>query len=186
MKVKVIPMGGGLNRLVVEPQCSCELSTPSHIVDRMVADVIHREKCATPQPRLGGVVPRPIMPRVGGIGPRPIMPRVCNSSRRAIENAWRDTPNEPHGIDIHVDRPLRENFWSHHEWAKAMAKYRTLEDVAKDCDWPCKEPMKGTTVEHWGRPCCQPVSPIRRAVSCTDLDWAVPTFASNDDLSWMW
>ena len=178
MKVKVIPMGGGLNRLVVEPQCSCELSTPSHIVDRMVADVIHREKCVRPQPRFSGVVPT--------LTPRPIMPRVCNSSRRAIENAWRDTPNEPHGIDIHVDRPLRENFWSHHEWAKAMAKYRTLEDVAKDCDWPCKEPMKGTTVEHWGRPCCQPVSHIRRAVSCTDLDWAVPTFASNDDLSWMW
>ena len=59
---------------------------------------------------------------------------------------------KPHGIDIHVDRPLRENFWSHRDWADAMAKYRTLEDVAKDCDWPCKEPMKGTSVEHWGSP----------------------------------
>jgi hypothetical protein len=38
---------------------------------------------------------------------------------------------------------LRENFASHHDWAMAMAKYRTLEDVAKDCDWECREPMKG-------------------------------------------
>ena len=55
------------------------------------------------------------------------------------------TPNrEPDGIDIHVDRPLRENFRSHMSWCDAMAKYRTLERVAKDCDWECREPMKGT------------------------------------------
>lgn len=165
-------MGGGLNRLVVEPTCSCELSTPSHVVDRMVADVIHREKFNRPQPRLGGVVPRPIMPR------------VCNTPRHAVENAWRDTPNEPHGIDIHVDRPLRQNFWSHRDWAEAMAKYRTLEDVAKDCDWPCKEPMKGTVVEHWGRPCCA----APRRVSCVDADWNVPTVNNLDwlDDEWGW
>ena len=50
---------------------------------------------------------------------------------------------EPDGVDIHVDRPLRENYFSHHKWAVDMANYRTLIDCAKKCDWPCKEPMKG-------------------------------------------
>ncbi|MBR6516390.1 MAG: hypothetical protein IKT40_05995 [Bacilli bacterium] len=35
-------------------------------------------------------------------------------------------------------------FRSHHSWADAMAKYRMLEDSARACDWPCREPMKGT------------------------------------------
>ena len=170
MKVNVIPMGGGLNRLVVEPQCSCELSTPSHVVDRMVADVIHREKF---------IQPRPWIMR----GPRPnILPHTACAPtvKRQIERSWRDTPNEPHGIDIHVDRPLRENFWSHRDWAEAMAKYRTLEDVAADCDWPCKEPMKGTVVERWGRPCC--ATPIRRTIPCVTAE---PNFPIIGDTDWM-
>ena len=28
-----------------------------------------------------------------------------------------------------------------------MAKYRTLEDVARACDWECREPMKGVNHE---------------------------------------
>lgn len=70
---------------------------------------------------------------------------------------------EPDGIDVHVDRPLRENFCTHHDWALAMAKYRTLEDVAKDCDWECREPMKGVTERPWQKPCLH-TEPLRSRV----------------------
>ena len=50
---------------------------------------------------------------------------------------------EPDGVDIHVDRPRQENYWSRQQWAKDMANYRCLIDQAKKCDWPSKEPMKG-------------------------------------------
>lgn len=54
-----------------------------------------------------------------------------------------DMDREPDGVDIHVDRPRIENYYSRHEWAHDMANYRMLIDQAKKCDWPCKEPMKG-------------------------------------------
>lgn len=170
MKVNVINLGGGLKRLVVEPQCSCESNVPTTVVDRIMRDVIARENA-----QRECICSRPTINTRPCVAPKAPWASVNQSAKRRIEEAWRDTPNEPHGIDIHVDRPLRENFWSHRDWADAMAKYRTLEDVAKDCDWPCKEPMKGTTIEVWGRPTCQP-----------RFDVAVQTFADNDDLSWMW
>ena len=170
MKVEVINLGGGLKRLVLEPQCSCESNVPTSVVDRIMRDVISRENAQRPCV----VNQRPWVNRPC-VAPKAPWSSANMSTKRRIEEAWRDTPNEPHGIDIHVDRPLRENFWSHHEWADAMAKYRTLEDVAKDCDWPCKEPMKGTTVEVWGRPAVHP-----------RFDVGVQTFDGDDDLSWMW
>lgn len=179
MKVKVINIGGGLKRLELEPQCSCESFVPTHVVDNIMRDVINREnRVVTPTPMVRRFE-RPFIPK---------NPCVCTSTRRQIENAWRDTPNEPHGIDIHVDRPLRENFWSHRDWADAMAKYRTLEDVAKDCDWPCKEPMKGTTVEHWGRPQHTNIvtNAPRGVMPIMEPNWDVPVFDDDDDLSWMW
>ena len=179
MKVKVTNIGGGLKRLELEPLCSCESFVPTHVVDNIMRDVIHREnRVAIPTPTVRRFE-RPFVPQ---------KPCACTSTRRQIENAWRDTPNEPHGIDIHVDRPLRENFWSHRDWADAMAKYRTLEDVAKDCDWPCKEPMKGTSVEHWGRP-QRPIfatSAPRCTTSFVEPEWNIPVFDSEDDLDWMW
>lgn len=91
-------------------------------------------------------------------------------------NAFRCMPNrEPDGIDIHVDRPLRENFRSHISWCDAMAKYRTLERVAKDCNWECREPMKGTpNYRNLSEPKC-----------VVDEDWIGPNWDDdNDDFWW--
>jgi len=84
-------------------------------------------------------------------------------------------PNrEPDGIDIHVDRPLRENFRSHISWCDAMAKYRTLERVAKDCNWECREPMKGTpNYRNLSEPKC-----------VVDEDWVGPNWDDDDDDFW--
>lgn len=62
---------------------------------------------------------------------------------KRFENVMPRQTREPDGVDIHVDRPRRENYWSHHKWAVDMSNYRMLIDQAKKCDWPCKEPMKG-------------------------------------------
>lgn len=118
MKVTPVRLANNLVRLEIEPTCPFEKNIPTHVVDDIMRDVIRRENnhtctCGAPWER-----PRVAVP--------PTPPR-----------------REPDGIDIHVDRPLRENFRSHHAWCDAIAKYRTLEHVAKDCNWPCKEPMKG-------------------------------------------
>lgn len=128
MRIKEVNVGNGVARFDVEPMTWDEKFTPRHAVETMIKDIIKEKK----------------------------KNNVC-----VDRNPWNDCNNwnrcqpiqpmrEPDGIDVHVDRPLRENFWSHCEWADAMAKYRTLERVAKDCDWPCKEPMK--TVQDC---CCQ-------------------------------
>lgn len=59
------------------------------------------------------------------------------------ESMMPDFSREPDGIDIHVDRPRRENYYSHKAWVKDMAEYRMLIDQAKKCDWPCREPLQG-------------------------------------------
>lgn len=133
MKIKKVNLGNGVFRLEVEPMMACEVNVPNHIVDRMVEDVIRREK---------GCVPAHTCFSRHIEEPKPWWLRECHQPINPIPHC---VPNrEPDGIDVHVDRPLRENFRTHHDWAVAMAKYRTLEDVAKDCDWKCKEPMKGT------------------------------------------
>ena len=138
MRVEKINLGNGVFRLVVTPMMACENNIPTHVVDEMVKDVIRQEKgcasrfnepCCTRVPRFEE--------------PKPWFNRPC--CEHVVRPMAMPKPNrEPDGIDVHVDRPLRENFYTHHDWAVAMAKYRTLEDVAKDCDWKCKEPMKGT------------------------------------------
>lgn len=146
MRIKETVLGNGLSRLDVEPMCSCERNIPTHVVDDIMRDIIKRKRCGQTEPRCE-------TPRWGA--PRWERPTVTETPR------WERTcipqrPNrEPDGIDVHVDRPLRENFCSHHDWAIAMAKYRTLEDVAKDCDWECREPMKGVQE----RPCCKTWEP---------------------------
>lgn len=146
MRIKETPLGNGLLRLEVEPMCSCERNIPTHVVDNIMRDIVRRKRngcvenrCETPWNR-----PRFSEPCCTNI---PKFTHLCVVPQR---------PNrEPDGIDVHVDRPLRQNFRTHHEWALAMAKYRTLEDVAKDCDWECREPMKGVQERPWGHSCCQ-------------------------------
>ena len=124
MRVNEVNLGNGLIRLNVEPTCGCERNVPTHVVDEIMRDIIRRKNSN---------------------------PCDCGCRHNTMFNRPTvATQREPDGIDIHVDRPLRENFCSHHSWADALAKYRTLEHVAKDCNWPCKEPMK--TVEKPCRP----------------------------------
>lgn len=117
MRVKEVLLTNNLVRLEIEPTCSFERNIPTHVVDDIMRDVIRRKNNTC---------------NCGTSWQRPCVATPPPAPRR-----------EPDGIDIHVDRPLRENFSSHIAWCDAMAKYRTLEHVAKDCNWPCREPMKG-------------------------------------------
>lgn len=177
MRVRKVNLGNGVFRLVVEPMMDCEKNVPTHVIDKIVEDVIRREKgcvggfnntCCTYVPRFEE--------------PKPWFNRPC--CEHTVKPMAIPKPNrEPDGIDVHVDRPLRENFWNHHDWAVAMAKYRTLEDVAKDCDWECREPMKGTHPNynfHREEPkrhtCCEP-TPF-------DVYSFFNAFEEDDDFNW--
>lgn len=140
MRVNEVNVGGGVVRLEVVPTFRGE-SIPCHVADRVMKDVIARKS------RNEVRVRQPWHCEHNVNVTRPcVAPWVSSSTRltdrHRQELAWRDTNREPDGIDIHVDRPRQENFWSRKQWAEAMAKYRTLEDVARSCDWECREPMK--------------------------------------------
>lgn len=144
MKVDVKNLGCGLFRLEPTPTV-CGEFFPSHVMDMVMKDVImkEREKRQAPTPCTRNCFSRPQETCCG----RPSW--NTNHSLEPKRRSYEELDalkrfGEPDGIDVHVDRPLRENFISHKDWAIAMAKYRTLEDVAKDCDWECREPMKGT------------------------------------------
>ena len=164
MKIKKVNLGNGVFRLEVEPMMACEVNVPNHIVDRMVEDVIRREK---------GCVPAHTCCSRHIEEPKPWWLNECRQPINPIPHC---VPNrEPDGIDVHVDRPLRENFFTYGEWREALAKYRTLEQVAKDCDWKCKEPMKGTHPNYHFHRCEQALQPSRLA-SFRDMEEALDFF----------
>ena len=130
MRIKETKIGGGLSRFDVEPMCCSERNIPTEIVDEMVRDIIKRKQgetcfCGRNDYRHNSCK------RNYGCG--------CNERYNIIKPM-----REPDGIDVHVDRPVRENFFTFEDWRRAMMKYRNLEDAAKICDWECREPMKGT------------------------------------------
>lgn len=143
MKVDVVNLGSGLFRLDTTPTV-CGEFFPSHVMDKVMKDVIMKERekrnfdlrCTC----MNDVINTPTKPWFE----RGLEPKRRSYAELDALKRW----GEPDGIDVHVDRPLRENFPSQKDWALAMAKYRTLEDVAKDCDWECREPMKGTDFYH--------------------------------------
>jgi hypothetical protein len=145
MKVEKTNLGGGLYRLdLVRTACWENLDVvPQHVKDSIMKDVITREKngCVKTQPSNWNRCCADVRPCGWN---RPTVDKFEPKKRSYAELDALRRHGEPDGIDIHVDRPLRENFGSLDSWARAMAKYRTLEDVAKDCDWECREPMKGT------------------------------------------
>lgn len=159
MRIKETNLGMGLSRLDVEPMCSCERNLPTHVVDEIMRDIIRRKKNACGCDDIRNAWGR------------------CANVRNDVRNPWvKDTVccgrREPDGIDVHVDRPLRENFRTHWQWADAMAKYRTLERVAKDCDWPCKEPMKGVAERPWRSLVNHPKKvTVVTTVDVDDFDW---------------
>lgn len=145
MRVKEINLGNGLSRLEVDDCFGRTL--PTHVVDEIMRDIVARKR----REGTRGVQTSASCECCGRSTMTSRSPFTMGSTtisrnpfmNRREDTPFRDTLREPDGIDIHVDRPRREIFCTHREWAEAMAKYRTLEDVAKDCDWPCKEPMKG-------------------------------------------
>ena len=168
MRIKETVLGGGLSRLEVEPMCSCERNIPTHVVDEIMRDIIKRKRNGNVEPRC---CENPWnRPRFSN----PCHTEVPRFSRPCVVP---QRPNrEPDGIDVHVDRPLRQNFRTHHDWALAMAKYRTLEDVAKDCDWECREPMKGVQERPWNHSCCQ-----KPQLWDDDDDWCDDIWDDDDD-----
>lgn len=131
MIVEEVKLGNGLVRLEVKPTCSCERNIPTSVIDDVMRDIIRRKKCEREaEARTKRIEAERIeRERMQAFG---TMPCGCGVQNR-----------EPDGIDVHVDRPRKEQFCSISAWADALGKYRNLERAAKDCDWPCKEPMRG-------------------------------------------
>jgi hypothetical protein len=176
MRVERKNLGGGLYRLEpVATHWSERINMmPQSIMDAVMRDVINCMRQETD-------VKETFTPW-GVRGSSHLNSCVHNNmapKKRSYEELRRlESMREPDGIDIHVDRPLRENFFTRDEWAKAMAKYRTLEDVAKDCDWECREPMKGTD---FYRSCPTPSN------TWVDEDWDEDDFNwcdNDDDADW--
>jgi hypothetical protein len=140
MRVNETNLGGGVVRLEVVPTF-CGEFIPTHVVDAVMKDFMTRKSRNVERK-----VEQPTHCKCGCDVRRTNMPWETTNltPRQREELAWRDTDREPDGIDVHVDRPRQEMFRTRHSWADAMAKYRTLEDAARACDWECREPMKGT------------------------------------------
>lgn len=127
MIIKEVNIGNGIIRLDVEQTSPFEVKPSKDVMDDIMRDIIKNRN------------------------------NRCEQENRFYHNremhgclCCQTAPNrEPDGIDVHVDRPLRENFSSQSRWADAMAKYRTLERVAKACDWECKEEI--ATVPNYKR-----------------------------------
>lgn len=115
VKVKEVKVGNGVVRFDIEPSCARE-QMPSSVVEDIMRDVVKQKNSRWTSSTATPKFTNPIS--------------TCGCGMR-----------EPDGIDIHVDKPLKKNFRYHSQWVDAMAKYRTLERVAKDCDWECREPM---------------------------------------------
>lgn len=178
MKVVKRNLGGGLYRLELVPTICCENvnAIPQHVKDSIMRDVITREKngCVKSEPsNWNRCCDKPRHCEWNRLSDEKFEPK--RRSYAELDALRRN--GEPDGIDIHVDRPLRENFGSLDSWARAMAKYRTLEDVAKDCDWECREPMKGTD---FYRSCPTPSN------TWVDEDWDEDEFdwCDDDDADW--
>lgn len=164
MRVIKKSLGGGLYRLEPVPTFCCERikDIPQHVMDDIMKDVILRDNgCCNVKNTCS----------FNSFQPNRFNNDVTLEPRKRSYAELRNLERfgEPDGIDIHVDRPLKENFCCHSEWARAMAKYRTLEDVAKDCDWECREPMKGTD---FYRSCPTPSN------AWVDEDW------DDEDINW--
>ena len=138
MRVIKMDLGGGLFRFepVATTSWECVDSIPCDVMDRIMKDVFNNEFGLERKTELKQTPTHECHKHCcdNNFGPKKRSYAELDELKRF---------GEPDGIDVHVDRPLRKNFASHHDWAMAMAKYRTLEDVAKDCDWECREPMKG-------------------------------------------
>lgn len=126
MRIEVNEIGNGLVRI----NAVDSFNVPVSILDEAAKDIMRRRK--------NGDMGHTCTPRsTWGCG--------CSQP----------TPNrEPDGIDVHVDRPQRQNYAGNPYLAekafnKDMSKYRSLEAIAKSCNWPCKENLHcAPTAQH--------------------------------------
>jgi hypothetical protein len=162
MKINEVKIGNGISRFEVEPQVPSEKNVPQHIIDLMIEDIIKQKN--------GSAAHSYDLDSTTNATKAPIYSYDYDDEpdygdeEEDDEWGWEaeKAPNrEPDGIDIHVDRPLREKFATYGSWVDAIAKYRSLERLAHECDWPCKEPMKGVTEEP------RFSAPPKKAVSAT-------------------
>lgn len=63
----------------------------------------------------------------------PMQKKPCNCGC-AAHTPTPDFNREPDGVQIIVDRPRMEDYYSRQKWAQDMANYRGLIDQAKKCD----------------------------------------------------
>lgn len=144
MKVLFKEIGNGVERIEVVFNPNERKQMPQHAFEHMINDAINQRRCEDFSrrevedfvSRISRPVVRPMM-RDWDIKREisdelmdlfDINPQVLSREMRPME--------EPHGIDIHVDRPQRQNFRSFYEWDDAMTRYRNLETSAKLCSWP--------------------------------------------------
>ena len=66
--------------------------------------------------------------------PKPFAPKPQCNCGCAAHTPKPQFDREPDGVQIVVDRPRREDYYSHAKWAHDMANYRGLIDQAKKCE----------------------------------------------------
>ena len=151
MRIKDVNLGGGLFRLDTEPtRCGEDVrNVPTHVMDDIMRDVVRRmenkrvndwdddfEDDFTEEPWVEA-------PRFNEVNKDFTRPLPFDGAED--------------GIDIHVDKPRREMYggWdAEYGFHKDMKAYNRLKEAAKECNWPCREPMRGTPnyVNHNVRP----------------------------------
>lgn len=171
MQIQVKDLGNGLYK--VEAKTNQFEAMRSSTVDNAVREFIKNRRgsmtAAPAQPQSTTTQRRP-----NGYGVAKFQqPEMCCQHKHANQTPRNGEKQcavvrdgkKVHGIDIHVDVPERKDFVYGHEWRQAMQDFRNLEELAKKCDWPCKEPPS------WA----PKAKPQFEAPSCWDDD---------DDLEW--
>lgn len=171
MRIKETPIGNGVSRFEVEHTFPCERNVPERIVDMIMRDVMKLKRDRAMNNKRCGTTTACKAPTFS----RPCSSGNCCTNRFSEPSVTSCcSKREPDGIDVHVDRPIRENFWTYGEWCEALAKYRTLEQVAKDCDWEYREPMNGVSERTLSSNSC-----------CKDFDTCV-SFDDDEDDDFEW
>ena len=64
----------------------------------------------------------------------PVRQSVMPRKRFVVDESEVET-GEPDGISVRVDRPRMANYTNFGKFTEDLAKYKSLERAAKDCDW---------------------------------------------------
>lgn len=143
MRISDVNVGNGVFRLNVEPTSWSENVNriPTHVMDEIARNVATRLR--NEQNKNTWVTPTWSAPTC-----------TCQRTPSWAEGTptWDARPTvpqrpmgEPDGFDAHIDRPKRENYGGiGADWGfrNDLRKYNKALEAVKECNWPCKEPMK--------------------------------------------